>query len=172
MAYHPSDATSPVLSTPLGLRTVAEIEESLEKLPSGAWRYRPNEFDDCGTVRHVDGDGRHLGFIANARSGYCDDELLSLARAAGTDPYEAVGRYIETCQPQEMRHVVSLFRDMEERLERIAQAKADYDALHDWLVANTDFDPDVASEGRAARMTAALDRLKARADGTRRKTLR
>jgi hypothetical protein len=60
----------------------------------GPWLYRPDQFDDWGTVRCApDAQGR-MWHICRARDPRVEDDELNTYRANKTDPYEANARLI------------------------------------------------------------------------------
>ena len=90
---------------------IAELEAGLDGLPEGPWAYRPNELDDWGVVRT-----RFNAVVANSRAGSFDNETPEArdrCRAAGLDPYEAVGRHIARCSPDLIRSLLARLKAAE-----------------------------------------------------------
>jgi len=74
--------------------TARIIEEDRPRFTPGPWSYRPQRYDDWGTVRGAPDSDGHQWMICQARSPYKTRGQLSEHRIDGTDPWEATARLI------------------------------------------------------------------------------
>ena len=156
------------------LRTLDRIMSGLDCLPTGTWAYRPNAFDDWGTVRNLDDKGRTIGFVANTRSGRGDledQDALAAHRVANTDPYAPVGRHLVNCNPAAVRQVLALVRHLENEVRRLEALDRQYARVESWIIMNTDFDGNTKATDGGDRLIHHLEALKRRADSACRRKL-
>lgn len=156
------------------LRVLDRIMAGLHTLPEGTWAYRPNEFDDWGMVRNLDGEGRTIGFVANTRSGLHereDQETLAAHRTARTDPYSGVGRHLVNCNPAAIRQVLALVRHLEAEVRRLSALDREYTQIESWILRHTQTNPSYRGTNNADRLVGQLQALKDRADAAGRRKL-
>ena len=77
---------------------MADLKSLSDAASPGPWLYRPDKYDDWGTIRGGEIESKHIGPIHPpvARAGAHWDQLdnFDAHREAGTDPMEPNGRFI------------------------------------------------------------------------------
>lgn len=74
------------------------LAEIIALLPPAPWAYRPNEYDDWGTVRGAPDDEGRRWVITKVYCGNFTEDELNEHRHNKTDPVEAIARFIALCR--------------------------------------------------------------------------
>ena len=99
------------------LAELKALAEAAKQAAPSPWRYRPNEFDDWGTVRSAQDEKGRGWTVARCCLPHASEDEKAAHRSAGTDPWHDLSVFIAAANPSA---VLSL-------IERVERAEGERD---------------------------------------------